>query len=113
MLTAAAADFDESWLPDAPQREYSDLLSQPKEFFGQDFTPPCSLEQISLLKRDRNQFTAAEDSLVFRGVVRTELLATGAEALKGIAVSLHRRDPSQTYANSLSSILCWCVESLR
>jgi hypothetical protein len=67
---AAGTEYDKSWLPDAPDREYSELLSQPKEFYGSDFTPPCTKEQVAMLKRDRNQFTAAEDSLVFRGVVR-------------------------------------------
>jgi hypothetical protein len=68
---AAGVDqYEKKWLPDSPHKECSDLLSQPKEFFGPDFRPPCSKEQIAVLKRDRNQFTAAEDSLVFRGVVR-------------------------------------------
>jgi hypothetical protein len=67
---AAGTEYDKAWLPDAPDREYSELLSQPKEFYGSDFTPPSSKEQVAMLKRDRNQFTAAEDSLVFRGVVR-------------------------------------------
>jgi hypothetical protein len=66
--TAARGDWDPSWLPGA--REYSTLLSQPKEVFGEIFQPPCRPDQIHTLKRDRNQFTAAEDSLVFRGVVR-------------------------------------------
>jgi hypothetical protein len=67
---AAGNDYDPAWLPDAPNREYSELLSQPKEVFGPDFSPPCAPEQVAVLRRDRNQFTAAEDSLVFRGVVR-------------------------------------------
>ena len=73
---AGSANYDEGWLPDSPKKEYSDLLSQPKEFFGPSFRPPCSKEQIAILKRDRNQFTAAEDSLVFRGVVRYHKLVT-------------------------------------
>ena len=70
---AAGTDYEKGMLPDAPEKEYSDLLSQPKEFFGPDFRPPCSKEQITMLIRDRNQFTAAEDSLVFRGVVRARM----------------------------------------
>jgi hypothetical protein len=66
---AAGPNYDPAWLPDAPNREYSELLSQPKEVFGPDFIPPCAPEQVAVLRRDRNQFTAAEDSLVFRGVV--------------------------------------------
>jgi hypothetical protein len=66
--SVARGDWDPSWLPGA--REYSELLSQPKEVFGESFQPPCRPDQIHTLKRDRNQFTAAEDSLVFRGVVR-------------------------------------------
>jgi hypothetical protein len=68
----ATDQYDPTWLPDAPNREYSELLSQPKEFYGDDFLRHgncCSKEQVAMLKRDRNQFTAAEDSLVFRGVV--------------------------------------------
>lgn len=63
-------NWDASWLPGA--RDFTELLSQPKEVFGENFQgPPLSWEQALALKRDRNQFTAAEDSLVFRGVVRS------------------------------------------
>jgi hypothetical protein len=65
------SSFDEKLLPGA--FEFSELLSQPKEVFGEDFSPPCMQEQIYTLKRDRNQFTAGEDSLVFRGVVSTSV----------------------------------------
>mmetsp|Transcript_40320 Transcript_40320/g.45889 ORF Transcript_40320/g.45889 Transcript_40320/m.45889 type:complete len:581 (+) Transcript_40320:311-2053(+) len=60
------SDYEPEFLPGAV--EYSQLLSQGLEVFGDDFKPPCTAQQIQALKRDRNQFTAGEDSLVFRGV---------------------------------------------
>ena len=59
--------MEESFLPGV--QDFAELVSSPKEVFGLDFEPPCNDEfQRRKLLKDRNQFTAAEDSLVFRGV---------------------------------------------
>mmetsp|Transcript_31349 Transcript_31349/g.46237 ORF Transcript_31349/g.46237 Transcript_31349/m.46237 type:complete len:902 (-) Transcript_31349:440-3145(-) len=60
------SEYEPTWLPGG--KGFSELLSEPKEVFGDNFKPPCSSQQAQALKRDRNQFTAGEDSLVFRGV---------------------------------------------
>jgi hypothetical protein len=72
VLLHAAADIDEDLLPGT--RDVSDLLSDPKEVFGPSFEKPTSITQQIMLRKDRNQFTAAEDNLVLRGVVSHKLL---------------------------------------
>ena len=50
--------------------DLSQIVSDANEVFGQDFVPPTSIPQQIVLRRNRNQFTAAEDNLILRGVVR-------------------------------------------
>lgn len=62
----AGAKYDERLLPGVG--DVSFVLSEPKEVFGAGFFPPATEEQQLGLRRNRNQFTAAEDNLVLRGV---------------------------------------------
>lgn len=72
MLEQAGAKIDDSLLPG--KRDLHEIVSDAREVFGQDFVPPTSIPQQIILRRNRNQFTAAEDNLVLRGVVRIALL---------------------------------------
>jgi Myb-like DNA-binding domain len=49
-------------------RDLSENLVDVKEYFGDDFKPPCTPDQVLTLRRNRNLFTSGEDNLVLRGV---------------------------------------------
>lgn len=49
-------------------RDLSDNFVDAKEIFDHDFTAPCTPAQESILRKNRNFFTAGEDNLVLRGV---------------------------------------------
>lgn len=66
ILRQAGANIDESYIPGV--NDLSENFCNAKEVFGDDFHPPCSDEQQSLLRRNRNLFTSGEDNLVLRGV---------------------------------------------
>lgn len=66
LLQQAGAKIDHNLIPG--KRDLSELLTFPKECFG-DFTVPLSQEQQLELKQNRSQFSASEDNLLLRGVV--------------------------------------------
>ena len=66
VLNATQQSFDASLLPG--NRDVSENLSDPQEFLGLNFKPPCNEKQQSACRRNRNLFTAGEDNLVLRGV---------------------------------------------
>lgn len=49
-------------------RDLSEHFIDVKDYFGNDFKPPCTADQESILRRSRNMFTSGEDNLVMRGV---------------------------------------------
>lgn len=49
-------------------RDVSENFVDATEFFGEGFRPPCNVQQESILRKNRNYFTAGEDNLVLRGV---------------------------------------------
>jgi Myb-like DNA-binding domain len=49
-------------------RDVSENFVDATEVFGDGFQPPCNIHQESILRKNRNYFTAGEDNLVFRGV---------------------------------------------
>jgi hypothetical protein len=67
LLEQAGAEIEETAIP--ASLDVSTVLSDPTEFFGADFKGECTTSQNVALRRDRNQFTSAEDNLVLRGVV--------------------------------------------
>jgi hypothetical protein len=46
-------------------------LSYPEEVLGQPVKLPLSRDDQIVLRKNRNQFSAAEDNLILRGVVRS------------------------------------------
>lgn len=66
LLKQSGANIDPTYVPST--QDVTTLLSDPSEVFGKDSPIPTSEPQVVMLKKDRNQFTSAEDSLVFRGV---------------------------------------------
>jgi hypothetical protein len=81
-LEQAGAKIDDSLLPG--KRDLHEIVSDAREVFGQDFVPPTSIPQQIILRRNRNQFTAAEDNLVLRGVVRIVLLVVDGLLIPGV-----------------------------
>lgn len=67
LLEQAGAEIDETAIPGSV--DVSTVLSDPTEFFGADFNGECTTSQNVALRKDRIQFTSAEDNLVLRGVV--------------------------------------------
>ena len=49
-------------------RDVSENFVDVKEIFDHDFVTPCTAAQESILRKNRNFFTAGEDNLVLRGV---------------------------------------------
>lgn len=68
LLEQAGAKIHEGLLPG--KTDIGNALCDPKEVFGEHYTPPTSIPQQIQLRKNRNQFTAAEDNLILRGVVR-------------------------------------------
>ena len=66
VLRQAGSHIDDSFVPGA--RDLSENFCYGKEFFGEDFQPPCTEEQQMFLRKNRNLFTSGEDNLVLRGV---------------------------------------------
>jgi len=66
LLEIAGAEIQDAAIPGFV--DVSTVLSDPKEFFGPDFGNVCTTSQNVALRRDRIQFTSAEDNLVLRGV---------------------------------------------
>lgn len=66
LLDQSGAVVDKDLVPGC--RDLSANFVDAKEVFGEDFDPPCSHAQDSILKKNRNLFTAGEDNLVLRGV---------------------------------------------
>ena len=79
LLEQAGAKIDEKLLPG--KRDVSQLVCEAREVFGNDFKPPATIPQQIQLRKNRNQFTAAEDNLILRGVVRIILIAHKAQSL--------------------------------
>lgn len=72
LLDKAGAEVDESAIPGLV--DVSTTLSDPTEFFGTNFNGECVAAQNVALRKDRMQFTAAEDNLVLRGVVSSLMM---------------------------------------
>ena len=72
LLDNAGAEVDESAIPGFV--DVSTVLSDPTEFFGTNFNGECATAQNVALRKDRIQFTAAEDNLVLRGVVSLAMI---------------------------------------
>ena len=68
LLRHAGANYDESYVPGS--RDMAELVCDAMEVFGPNFQPPTTIPQQIQLRKNRNHFTAAEDNLVLRGVVR-------------------------------------------
>ncbi|KAL7580151.1 hypothetical protein ACA910_012907 [Epithemia clementina (nom. ined.)] len=66
VLNATQQTFDPTLIPES--RDVSENFCNPQEFFGPSFKPPCSENQQTVCRRNRNLFTAGEDNLVLRGV---------------------------------------------
>jgi len=66
VLRDAGANVEEQLLPGV--LDLSENFSQLQEHLGDDFQPPCSVEQEQFLRKNRNLFTSGEDNLVLRGV---------------------------------------------
>jgi len=66
LLQEAGSNIQEALIPN--KKDISANISHPKEFFGPMFAPPTNPDQELALRKNRNQFTAAEDNLVLRGV---------------------------------------------
>lgn len=66
VLVHAKASIEQDLIPGS--RDASLNFVDAKEFFGNDFHPPCTAEQDYALRRNRNWFTSGEDNLVLRGV---------------------------------------------
>ena len=60
------ASIDPDLIPGC--RDISENFVDAKEIFDDDFTAPCNAIQESILRKNRNFFTAGEDNLVLRGV---------------------------------------------
>jgi hypothetical protein len=67
LLQLSSADIDPTLLPGV--KDLSQLLTDAREVFGDDFVPPFSDAQIEMLMKEKDIFTAGEDNLVRRGVV--------------------------------------------
>jgi hypothetical protein len=70
VMQQAGAKIEEPMLPGAS--DVSASLTDPKELFGNEFSGCATGDQKLRLRKNRNQFTAAEDNLVLRGVVRPD-----------------------------------------
>eukprot|EP00978_Attheya_sp_CCMP212_P007947 scaffold18479_cov47-Attheya_sp.AAC.1 len=62
----AGANYDERFIPG--KRDISEHLSYPEEVLGQPVKLPLSRDDQIVLRKNRNQFSAAEDNLILRGV---------------------------------------------
>ncbi|GAX16492.1 hypothetical protein FisN_7Lh209 [Fistulifera solaris] len=60
------ATFEAEFLPLA--RDLSALFADVEEALGVDFVAPCTPEQNTILRKNRNLFTFGEDNLVLQGV---------------------------------------------
>jgi len=67
LLDQAGSKIDEVLLPG--KRDLSQVVADAREIFGSEFAPPMTIPQQIQLRKNRNQFTAAEDNLILRGVV--------------------------------------------
>ena len=72
LLQHVGADYDKSMIPE--QKNLYDLFSNPLEVRGNDFMAKMSVENESQVRKNRSQFTAAEDNLLLRGVVSLNYL---------------------------------------
>jgi hypothetical protein len=68
VMQQAGAKIEEPMLPGVS--DISLTLTDPKEVFGNEVSDFATDDQKLRLRKNRNQFTAAEDNLVLRGVVR-------------------------------------------
>ena len=66
VLKQAGANIDEAAIPGT--RDLAQNYCDPKEYLGPSFSGPCTEEQQTFLRRNRNLFTSGEDNLVLRGV---------------------------------------------
>ncbi|GKY90700.1 hypothetical protein MPSEU_000043400 [Mayamaea pseudoterrestris] len=66
VLKEAGAVCEPICLPNV--KDVSEYFTNAQEFLGKDFQPPCNPAQETMLRRHRNLLTAAEDSLILRGV---------------------------------------------
>lgn len=71
LLEQAGAKIDQDLLPG--KHDIARVLCDPKEALGVNYKPPTSINEEIYLRKNRSQFTAAEDNLVLRGVVRIML----------------------------------------
>ena len=67
MLKFTGARIESSLLPG--RTDLSQVLTDAREIFGENFTPPVSDQEKNILLKDKEFFTAGEDNLVMRGVV--------------------------------------------
>ena len=65
-MNFSEASIDPNLLPGC--RDVSENFVDAKEIFDNDFIAPCTATQESILRKNRNFFTAGEDNLVLRGV---------------------------------------------
>ncbi len=65
-MNFSEASIDPNLIPGC--RDLSENFVDAKEIFDHDFTASCTPAQESILRKNRNFFTAGEDNLVLRGV---------------------------------------------
>ena len=66
VLDRSKCVYDASIVPGVRDLSYN--FTNPKEYCGEDFKPPCNATDDLLFRRNRNLFSAGEDNLVLRGV---------------------------------------------